>query len=267
VKPAPFDYAAPLTVDEALALLAANPRGAKVLAGGQSLVPLLNLRLSRPELLVDVGRIADGHRVDNSNGVLRVGFGVTQAELLADERAHPLVRSALAHVGHPQTRNRGTVAGSLAHADPAAELPAVAVALDAVLEARSVRGTRRLPASEFFLGPYQTALEEDELLTAVELPRPAGEVALFREVSSGHGDFATAGLVTVARVANGEPVELRLVGFAATPRPVRLHEAERAALEDPERVREAVLESLPGRDLRHHQLAVLAERSIEELAA
>jgi carbon-monoxide dehydrogenase medium subunit len=266
VKPAPFEYAAPETVEEALQLLTAE--GARPIAGGQSLVPLLNMRLARPDLLVDVGRIGAGRELAFDRGAARVGFGVTQAELLADERSGPLVRSALACVGHPQTRNRGTVCGSLAHADPAAELPALALALGAVLEARSVLGTRRIAAEEFFLGPYETALAEDELLTHVELPpAAAGEVGLFREVAQGHGDFATAGLVTVARIDGGEPAEIRFVAFAATPRPTRLVETEQAALEEPERVREAVLDSVGGDDLRRHQLAVLAERSLVELRA
>jgi carbon-monoxide dehydrogenase medium subunit len=240
-----------------------------VLAGGQSLVPLLNMRLSQPELIVDVGRIESGRSVAVSDAGIRVGLGVTQAELLAEERCHPLLRAALRHVGHPQTRNRGTVLGSLAHADPAAELPAAAVALGAVLELSSTRGVRRVEAHSFFVGPFLTVLDDDELLTSVEVRAPAaGEVASFLEVSQGHGDFASAGVACVARLEDGALAEIRLVGFGPTPRPLRLEAAERAGLEAPGLVGDAVLESLPERSgtaLARHQLAVAAARVVEGL--
>jgi carbon-monoxide dehydrogenase medium subunit len=200
---------------------------------------------------------------------MRIGFGVTQAELLSDERCHPLLRVALGHVGHPQTRNRGTVLGSLAHADPAAELPAAAVALDAVLELRSGSGARHVDAESFFVGPYLTVLDDDELLAAVEVRAPrAGEVTSFLEVSQGHGDFASAGVACVAQVEEGTLVDIRLVGFGPTPRPTRLEAAERAALEAPAQVRDAVLDTVPGqpgREVARHQLAVAAERVVERL--
>src|SRR3954453_10484234 len=170
MKPPPFDYHAPETVDECLALLADHGDEAKVLAGGQSLVPMLALRLARPEHLVDVNRVRELARVRRENGSLVVGATTRHTTLEKDPEiaaAVPLLARVAPHIGHVQIRNRGTLGGSLAHADPAAELPAVARVLDAEIEVAGPRGTRRIAAAHFFETVFTTSLEADELVTAV----------------------------------------------------------------------------------------------------
>jgi len=218
VKPAPFDYAAPRSLDEALALLGED---SKALAGGQSLVPLLNFRLARPRLVVDLNRVPGLDRIRRVGGALRIGALVRQAAL---ERSTivaggwPLLRDAVRFAGHPQTRNRGTVGGSVAHADPAAELPAALLALDARFHVRSTRGAREVAAGDFFVGPLQTVLRPDELLLEIEVPAVAeGARQAFVEHARTHGDFALAG-VAVA----GDRVAL----LAAGPTPVLLEDAD-----------------------------------------
>jgi aerobic carbon-monoxide dehydrogenase medium subunit len=173
MKAAAFDYHRPASVDAAVGLLAELGDEAKVLAGGQSLVPVMAMRLGRPEHIVDVNRVAELEGVTRSDGTLRVGALTRHRALERDEviaGAAPLLTRAAPYIGHFQIRNRGTLGGSLAHADPAAELPAVAVALDAGIEVRSARGTRRVPAGEFFVSAFMTALEPDELVTALHVP-------------------------------------------------------------------------------------------------
>lgn len=231
MKPAPFRYECPLDVQEATALLAQYGPDAKILAGGQSLMPLLNMRLVRPAVLVDINRITSLDFMRSENGHLAIGAVARDrdVELWAEARERcPILAEALRWVGHVEIRNRGTVCGSLAHADPAAELPVVAVALDAALIAESVRGRRGISASEFFLSFLTTALAADELLTEVRVPalRPSTGWA-FVEFARRHGDFALAtvaallergpdGICTDARVALG--------GVDATP--VRARAAE-----------------------------------------
>lgn len=189
MKPPPFDYVAPKTVDEALAVLAEHGDEAKVLAGGQSLVPLLNFRLARPSLVVDVNRL---HELDYVDGG-RIGALTRMRHV--EREAHRLLRLAAAHVAHPQIRNRGTIGGSVAHADPAAEIPAALLALDARVRLRSARGERELPVGEFVLGAFATALEPDELLVEIVVPeQPAGARFGFAEFARVHGDFAVAGV-------------------------------------------------------------------------
>jgi CO/xanthine dehydrogenase FAD-binding subunit len=194
MKPAPFEYVAARSVEEALAHLDEDVR---VLAGGQSLVPLLNFRLARPAKLVDINGIPELGVIRRTDGVLKIGATVRQAAL---ERSHlakrhwPLLAQAVRHVGHPATRSRGTVGGSVAHADPKAELPVAFAALGATF----VTNTRRLPADEFFTGPLTTALAADELLLAVEVPPlPAGARTAFLEFARTHGDFAEAAVAVV----------------------------------------------------------------------
>ena len=227
MKPAPFDYAAPPTLDEALALLGED---AKPLAGGQSLVPLLNFRLSRPSLRVDLNGVAGLDRIRREGGSLRIGALVRQRAL---ERSRlvaehwPVLQAAVSHVAHPAIRNRGTVGGSVAHADPAAELPCALAALDARFHVRSRRGVRVLSHDELFVGPLQTALAPDDLLVEIEVPAlPAGARQGFAEHARTHGDFALA-CVAVAgdRIALG--------GVAPTPRVVS--SLEEARLDDPYR--------------------------------
>jgi CO/xanthine dehydrogenase FAD-binding subunit len=201
VKPAPFRYERPETVQQAVALLAEHGDEAKVLAGGQSLVPALNMRLARPAVLVDVNRIQGLDQVEE-NGALTVGGTVRQADprLLA----HPLLAEALPFVGHYVTRNRGTIAGSLAHADPAAELPLCLALLGGSVRTASSGGERELPAGDLFTDvPFQTALEPDELVTAATFPRAeAGAGYAFDEFAQRRGDFALA--MAGAIVADGE---------------------------------------------------------------
>ena len=208
MKPVPFAYHRPRSLDEALALLAAEP-DAKPLAGGQSLVPMLNFRLARPSALVDLGGLEElaGIRVEEE--ALVVGAMTRQWELEHADEAHPLLREALAFVGHTATRCRGTVGGSLVHADPTAELAVCAVALGAELVVVGPGGRRIVPAEEFFVSVFMTVLEAGELLVEVRFPHQAGGSA-FEEHAHRHGDFAVV-CVAVA----GERVALGGVG--ATP--------------------------------------------------
>ena len=212
MKPAPFEYHCPASVAEAVSLLG-SLEDAKVLAGGQSLIPLLNFRLARPEHLVDINRLDELNRVYERDGGLAVGATVRQADLEANSLAAarcPLLPLALRLVAHPVIRNRGTVCGSLAHADPAAELCATLLALDGRVIARSERGEREIAAADLFRGPMDSALEPDELLIEAWFPAVAGRVAIAEEARR-HGDFAMAGAV---RAGN------RLVLFGVATRPV-----------------------------------------------
>ena len=205
MKPAPFTYHRPADLDSLVATMADLGDEAKLLAGGQSLVPLLALRLASPTHLVDMTRVLDLRAVDVHEagesadaGYLVVGANATQRDVELDLRIAarvPLLADALPLIAHPQIRNRGTVCGSIAHADPAAELPAVALALDARIVVRSARGTRRIDASDFFLSYLETALEPDDVVVAVEFPLAAPHTgAAFHEISRRHGDFAMAGV-------------------------------------------------------------------------
>jgi carbon-monoxide dehydrogenase medium subunit len=208
VKPAPFSYHRPATLDEAVALLAEDP-DAKPLAGGQSLVPMLNFRLARPSALVDLGGIAELAGIRVEDGVLAVAAMTRQWELEHAEEAHPLLREALAFVGHTATRCRGTVGGSLVHADPTAELPVCALALGAELVVAGTGGRRTIPADEFFVSVFTTALEPGELLVEVRFPPASGPWA-FEEHAHRHGDFA---VVCVALAGD----RIALGGVGATP--------------------------------------------------
>jgi carbon-monoxide dehydrogenase medium subunit len=232
VKPAPFDYVAPQSVEEALDALAQAGGDAVVLAGGQTLAPLLALRLSTPSLVVDINRIAALQGIAAAEGGVRVGAVTRQKHVLTDETVAarlPLLATAVSHVGHVQTRARGTVGGSIVTGEPAAELPATSLALGAVLEVRSARGARRLPAEDLYLGPYATSLEPDELVTAIHFPAPPpGSTPIFREVARRPGDFAMVGLVgQVARQA-GRISAAGLAWFGMGPTPLRLRQAEAA---------------------------------------
>ncbi len=223
MKAPPFQYADPDGVADTVALLAELGDEAKVLAGGQSLVPLLNFRLAQPRYLVDINRVAELDYIRPLDGGLTLGAlarqrAVERSELVR-ERC-PLLREAIQHVGHVQIRNRGTVGGSLAHADPAAELPAVVTALAGHLRVRGPSGERVLNADEFFLGYLTTALAPDELLVAVELPAwPAEAGSCFLEFSR-HGDFATVGVAAILALDDDGRVEragLALIGVGGMP--------------------------------------------------
>ena len=225
MKPPPFEYQAPASVEEALGLL--GPDSA-VLAGGQSLVPLLNLRLARPELVVDLNGVAELDYIRADDGVLRIGAMTRQAALERSELVRerwPLLHKAVRFVGHAQIRTRGTVGGSVAHADPAAELPVALAALGARFLLRSPRGKRGLGTGELFVGPLATSREPDELLVEIEVPeQPAGAGAGFSEHARTHGDFATAGAAAV--VVPGSHAGIALLGGG--PVPARAKAAEEA---------------------------------------
>ena len=234
MKPAPFDYVAPASVDEAVRILSDAAGGATVIAGGQTLMPLLNLRMSQPFILVDINRIEALKGVRAMDGGVRVGPATRQRDALEDEtlaRTLPVVVQALGHVGHHQTRNRGTFGGSVALGEPAAELPATCVALGASIELTSVRGVRKVAADQFYLGPYLTAIEPDELVTAIDFPAwPQGHVTLFCEVAQRPGDFALTGMVGALALEGGKVARAGLGWFGMGPTPIRARAAESALL-------------------------------------
>jgi carbon-monoxide dehydrogenase medium subunit len=233
VKPSSFDYVAPRSLDEAVESLRSSGGAAKVLAGGQSLVPLMNLRLAAPEMLVDINGLDELGHLQAWDGGVSVGAVVRQSTLEGADlvrRRVPLLAEASTLVGHPTIRHRGTVGGSLAHADPAAELPTAMVALEATVVARSPRGERSVPAAEFVTGYLTTALEPDELLTEIRVPGvPPHTGSAFVEVARRSGDFAICGaaaLVTLNASGRCDRVRLALCGVASTPvRARRLEEA------------------------------------------
>ncbi|MDG2048640.1 MAG: xanthine dehydrogenase family protein subunit M [Myxococcota bacterium] len=231
MKPAPFEYAAPPTLDEALAILSENdPDEVKILAGGQSLMPLLNMRLARPELLLDLTRIDELGGISARNGGLSIGALATKRDVedsaLVRER-NPLFMESTIMIGHPQIRNRGTVGGSMVQADPAAEYPAVAVALGAELVARGPGGERVIEADDFFITYLTTSLEPGEILTEVRIPDlAAGTGWSIQELARRHGDFAIVGAVAMLRLESGICVDLRVVIFGASDRARRHSEAE-----------------------------------------
>ncbi len=232
MKPAPFDYYAPRSIAEACTLLAEAGGGATIIAGGQTLMPLLNLRMSQPFIVIDINRIEELKGVTRTDGGTRIGALMRQNEVIADAvlgRVLPILVTATRHVGHHQTRNRGTIGGSIALGEPAAELPATAVALGALIEARSVRGTRRIAANEFYFGPYATALEVDELITAIHFPDwPEDTVPLFREIAMRPGDFALVGLVGALVTENGKISRAGIAWFGMGPTPIKANAAEAA---------------------------------------
>jgi aerobic carbon-monoxide dehydrogenase medium subunit len=234
VKPVDFDLHQPATVDEVLTLLARHADDARVLAGGQSLVPLLNFRLARPGHVIDIGRLSALGNLDETPAGLVVGAMVRQsrAERSSAVGARcPLLAAALPWIAHPPIRSRGTVCGSLAHADPAAELPAVAVALDATFVAVSARGRREIAAADFYQGYLTTALRPDELLAAVRFPAAApGTGAAFCEVSRRRGDFAMAGAGAQVTLEDGAIADARICVSGVAAVPLRCAGSEQALL-------------------------------------
>jgi aerobic carbon-monoxide dehydrogenase medium subunit len=224
MKASAFSYARATSVANALELLTAHGERAKVLSGGQSLLPAMNLRLIAPELIIDIGELAELRGVVVKGGVVTIGALTRHADLLKSPEiaAHaPLLTDAVAHVAHPAIRNRGTLGGSLAHADPASELPACMLALGATIIARGPSGERRIAASEFFAGIYETALAPQELLVAVELPvTQKSSTHFFHEFARRHGDYAIVGLAAQAVVRDGQFTDLRLGFFAVGDRPL-----------------------------------------------
>jgi CO/xanthine dehydrogenase FAD-binding subunit len=265
VKPARFGYRAPASVEEALPLLGLE---STVLAGGQSLVPMLNLRLAQPELVIDINGVVELDYISAEGGPLRIGAMTRQVALEHSELVRerwPLLHKAVGFVGHHQIRSRGTVGGSVAHADPAAELPAALIALGARVHLRSSGAVRALDASEFFRGSLYTAREPDELLVEVEVPeQPDGAGTGFAEHARTHGDFATAGAAAI--VAPGGHAGIALLG--AGPSPVRAEAAERALANGAEPREAAALAAREVDDEHRRALCTeLARRAIEEAMA
>jgi carbon-monoxide dehydrogenase medium subunit len=231
MKASAFSYARPTSVANALELLVAHGDKAKVLSGGQSLMPAMNLRLISPELIVDIGEIAELREIAVRGDVLSIGALTRHVDILRSPEiaTHaPLLTEAVAHVAHPAIRNRGTIGGSLAHADPASELPACMVALNATIIARGQTGERRIAAGNFFTGIYETALLPQELLVAVEVPVAQKTSAhFFHEFARRHGDYAIAGLAAQAMVRDGLFTGLRTAFFAVGDRPILAKAAER----------------------------------------
>jgi CO/xanthine dehydrogenase FAD-binding subunit len=285
MKPAPFDYRAPGSLAETLAVLGEHGDAAKPLAGGQSLVPMLAMRLVRPQVLVSLKRLGELDYIRRENGTLLVGAMTRQwrvEESAEVARACPLLAEAIRYVGHPTIRSRGTVGGSIAHADPAAELPAVLVALDGRVRLQSSRGARVVPAADFFQGMMATALRPAELLVEVQFPAVGGPGDrcghAFVEVSRRHGDFAMAGAVAaLALDAGGTVTDARIALTGVENRPRRRAEAE-AALRGqrwrPERLGEVAALAAGGLEplddlhapagLRAQMARVLTERALGE---
>ncbi|MFC6092322.1 FAD binding domain-containing protein [Saccharothrix lopnurensis] len=227
MKAAPFDYVRAATVEEAVGALSGD--GARALAGGQSLVPLLNLRLARPTTVVDVNRLDLDHlRLSGTDLVLGALVRHRRVETSPLVRREvPLLAEAMSHVGHVAVRNRGTVGGSAAHADPAGELPAVCVALDATLVARGPAGPRAIAARDFFLGPHRTALAPGELLVEVRLPvPPPGSGHAVAELCRRHNDLALVAVVACVTVSEGTVTRARVAVAGAGPTPLRATAAE-----------------------------------------
>jgi aerobic carbon-monoxide dehydrogenase medium subunit len=229
VKPAPFDYHCPSELSEAIAILQQHGDEAKVLAGGQSLIPLLSLRLSRFDHLVDLRAIEELRGVTTNDDSIRVGAMTTQANIARSEvaAALPLLAKATSHIGHYQIRNRGTLGGSLAHADPAAEYPATAMALDASFEIVGPSGSRRIPAADFFVSTWVTTMEPDEVLAAAHFPIWSGNCGwAVAEVARRAGDFAMCGAVCGIQLDGQRVSRAALALFGVASAPIRAHTAE-----------------------------------------
>ncbi len=280
MKPAPFKYLAPRSRQEVLDALRRYGPEAKLLAGGQSLVPLLAMRLARPAIIIDLNRVPDLAFIKFARGELAIGAMTRQRVVEADAMAAarvPLLCETLRWVGHPQIRTRGTIGGSLAHADPSAELPAVAAVLGARMVLSSARGERILDATRFFVGYLTTALEPDELLTEVRVPaQPPGAGWAFAEVARRHGDFALVGVAALLQCdGDRRCTDARLAFTGVGPGPVRVFEAEHhllgrritaAGVEEAARMVEGALD--PDSDIhasaayRRHVAGVLAARAV-----
>jgi len=286
VKPAPFIYHRPRAVDEALAVLAAHGGEAKPLAGGQSLIPAMNFRLARPAVLVDLNRITELSGIRGDPDGLHIGAMTRQRAVERDPtvaRDAPLLAEAMPFIAHPQIRNRGTIGGSLAHADPAGEVPAVMLALDAKLQARGSGGARWIPAGEFYTGLFETALAPGELLVDIAIPLPAARSgSAFVEVARRHGDYALAGVAVVVTVDDaGRCREARIALLSVGDGPVLARKAAKAITGEsptPEAIREAA-EAAAAKDIdppgdihaspayRRQLVSVLVRRTLERAFA
>lgn len=284
MKPPPFEYYAPTTVEEALVHLAEHGYDAKPLAGGQSLIPMMNFRLAQPSVLVDLNNIPELSyiRPDGNGGAL-VGATTRHKTTGSDAliaKQIPLVHNAIPNIGTPQVRTRGTFGGSLSHADPSAELVAISVALNAQLKARSQKGERLIPAGEFFIGSFTPALEPDELLVEIQLPSLPGRSGWsLMEVARRHNDFALMGVATVVSLDEaGNCESARMAYLSAGDRPMEAHEAA-SILKGQKPTAEVILAAAekastvdidPGGDIhataefRRHLANVLTRRALDE---
>jgi len=284
LKAPPYAYARASSLAEVFDLLARHGDGAKLLAGGQSLIATLNMRLSAPELLIDITRLTELTGISVRDGVVRIGALTTHAEIerSAEIRKHlPLLAQAAPHIAHAAIRNVGTFGGSIALADPAAEWPACCVALDAQFVMAGKAGTRRVAARDFFKGLYATALRPDEVLTQAEIAVPGPEYrSAFVELAQRHGDYAIVGLAAVAKYARGVLSDLRLVFLGVGPSPVLARtamaavEGKRAAADTIAAATKALAKDLdPGPDLyssaatKMHLARALTGRALAALAA
>jgi len=283
MKPAPFGYARAATLDDVFSLLAEHGDDAKIIAGGQSLMATLNMRLSEPEILIDINRIDGLAGIEDTGDTIRIGamtrhVDVEESDLVATHA--PMIAAAMEHIAHPAIRNRGTFGGSIAFADPAAELPACAVALEATMHVAGKGGTRDIAATDFFKGLYETALGEGEILTAVSVPKiAAGWKSGFMELARRHGDYAIMGLCAHLQFDGAKFGDTRLVFFNAGDRPVSAPQT--AALlngqswsdELSEKLSASLKEELDPPDdlnadgpMRKHLAGVLVKRTLAPLA-
>ena len=285
MKLPPFEYACPASAAEAVALLAAHDGEAKLLAGGQSLVPMLAFRVASPSLLVDLRKIPELRRINIADAGVSLGAMMRWRDILDDARlrsAHPLLVAAIEHVAHYQIRNRGTVGGSLAHADPAAELPGIAVTCEAKIAVVGKAGERLIAAAEFFRGPLMTALQPDEIITAIRLPRwPGARRFGFEEFTRRHGDFALAGAALFYdQDGEGRARNVHVGAIGIADRPLRLFAVEQvldgkkidaAAIAEAEMAASAAVE--PPDDIhaggayRKKLIGVMVERALRGAAA
>ena len=260
MKPAPFDYHRPDSLAEAAKLLTEFGDDGKLLGGGQSLVPMLSMRLAFFDNLIDISRLDEMKGIEVREDTVRIGGGTTHAAVGADERirtAVPLLTRATPHIGHFQIRSRGTIGGSIAHADPAAEYPAVALALDATMETVSTSGGREIPASEFFAGVWETAMAPDEILVGVRFPIWSGRCGFgAEEFARRHGDFAIAGAAVAIELDDDDRVRrsgIGLLALSATPR--------RAS------AAEAAIAGRPIGDITAEEIGELAMSGLEDIPA
>ncbi|MBT6286065.1 MAG: xanthine dehydrogenase family protein subunit M [Rhodospirillaceae bacterium] len=230
MKPARFDHLLPTSLEDALAMLAEHAPDGRVLAGGQSLVPMMNFRLARPTVLVDLNKIPDLAYIRDAGDHLAIGAMTRERAIENSDlvrAASPLLHDATLHIGHLPIRSRGTIGGSISNADPAAEYPATVLALDATLVARSVRGERPIVAADFFDGVMTTTLVVDEILTEIRVPKaPPGSGAALVEIARRHGDFALAGVAAQITLEDDRITDIRLAACGVGPGPIRLTGAE-----------------------------------------
>ncbi|MEM9779021.1 MAG: FAD binding domain-containing protein [Pseudomonadota bacterium] len=277
MKAPDFEYERPDTLAAALTLLADDSRDVQVLAGGQSLIPMMNFRMAAPEVLLDLGGLDLGG-IGVREGMLEIGAMTRYVEMMRSDlvaQHAPLITLALPHVAHAAIRNRGTLGGSVALADPEAEMPAVLLALDAQIVVTGLDGPRTLPAPAFFLGLYETALEPDEIVTAIQIPTPPRRIG-FAEVARRHGDYAMAGVAVTDRGTGATLTDPRVAFFGVADRPLRAQAVEEAlegaSFSKPDAL--AALSDIPfegdlnaSPDMKRHLAGVVLGRAYADLIA